>query len=773
MNNIYNNNIKLKMKEKKNNLNDDGYSINNNYKNNNENSKEDIIINNINNENFNSFRNLNDLNSNELNNNKELNIVDNIINFNKRQNIQQSKEKNNLKMEYIIESNKFDESNNQINNNNNIQIQNNNQNIEHKKNKFERENQNIKILKNLINFGDKKEKKTKKINKKTINNIQINNYNTYRNPIELTLYNDAIKRRKKLENIDNNIQKGIKLNSNKTKITNASYKVAIEHEEKIIEKKINKYSTLNKNNIICINIIGIALSLKDMKIFRELFKEKNYDENRYINNYNITDLKKIISSVDIKESRKIKEINFLIQTWLLLNPEQNEYINKDTLIGLLKIIFSPEGTIKEIESLLKKYLEAALTSGYISKKLLLEDKNNINNNQSKKNILCYPLSNKKINLKDLWPLTKYIKAFFDLKKNLIAYKTTNTLNGDKYSNLNLKHQKIQSNINKTNYTLENENNSEKNKKLFNFDKLYKNFLEKEKNKKNTLEKMRKKKEEDELKELKPKPTISKYIFNKITENELNGNKKEKGDIHDRLYKLDKTIRAKKLELIKEKEKKEKEKIDKEINSDKLSINIRLNQKRMNKSFDHPYKCRGFDQYVERNKKGRLERLRVKYLLEKSPAGEKYEEIRRKNITPPNITDIRNMRKKEYKKAIDYANKNVKNKKDMIKPEEFSDNESDGNTEYFNLQVKLPNGKIQVLKIYENDDANKVVEEFCKIHSVDRNIKNKLVSNIENCQKQFLNKDIKKNDNNKENEEEEEDEEIEEENNILFDENNQQ
>ena len=103
---------------------------------------------------------------------------------------------------------------------------------------------------------------------------------------------------------------------------------------------------------------------------------------------------------------------------------------------------------------------------------------------------------------------------------------------------------------------------------------------------------------------------------------------------------------------------------------------------------------------------------------------------------------------------------------MIKPEEFSDNESDGNTEYFNLQIKLPNSKIQTLKIYENDDANQVVEEFCKIHSVDENIKNKLVANIENCQKQFLNKDIK-NDNkeNQENEEEEE-EEIEEENNII-------
>jgi len=68
---------------------------------------------------------------------------------------------------------------------------------------------------------------------------------------------------------------------------------------------------------------------------------------------------------------------------------------------------------------------------------------------------------------------------------------------------------------------------------------------------------------------------------------------------------------------------------------------------MNKSFDEPKQLREFDEYVRRNKKGRLERLRIKYLLAKNPVGEKYEEIRKRNITPPNITDIRRMRKNEY------------------------------------------------------------------------------------------------------------------------------
>ena len=259
---------------------------------------------------------------------------------------------------------------------------------------------------------------------------------------------------------------------------------------------------------------------------------------------------------------------------------------------------------------------------------------------------------------------------------------------------------------------------------------------------------------DELKELKPKPTISKFRGNTITEKEFSLLGKQKEDIHDRLYKMDKDIKAKRQELIEEKEKLEKEKIKNEQKRNKLRINSRLSKLRMNKSFDHPQKCKGFDEFVTRNRKGRLERLRVKYLLEKTSQGERYEEIMRRNITPPNITDIRRMRQKEEKKNI----------------KENNSNESDGNDEYFNLQIKLPNGKMKTLKVYENDDPNEVVEEFCKIHSIDDNIKSKLVANIENCQRQFLMKNSE-NDFESNPEENEEEEYQDEQNNILVDEEN--
>ena len=778
-NGFINNNInEINTNLNNNNLNDNNINIlNNNQINNNdnkieqnieENKKENELMNSDNYQKFDSFKNINNLlNDNNIENNEEIEEEPkesiNIMNLDNQINKQL------FNREYLIDSTTFDEITNGKNifqqNKNKIKKSKNNKFEESKKNNIDKGNKNLKILKNLINLNSEKEKEEK--NKKIINNKskEKEDYNTYKNPIELTLYDDALKRRQKLENINKTILKGIKLNSNKTKITNASYKVAIERDEKIIEKIINKYSIyIKKNNTKYINIIGIAFSLRDMKIFRELFKPEKYNLN--INNKNLNqllNLKRIILSTKKNEIRKIKEINFLQQTWLLLNKEENkELINKDIFLGLLKIIFSPEGTIKEIEDLLNKYLEAVLVGMNLfnSKKINIDKDIKINfnkNNVVTKDILISPINNKNISYEDLWPLSKYLKTFFELKKNLIAYKATDNMNNlqkEKLYDKISKHQKIKSSIINSNYIMDNpqfqdleniphpyDKKQMKHQKInSNFDKLYQKFLEKEQNRKIALEEMRKKKEMDELKELKQKPTISKLRKNTSTEKEFSLNGKQKEDIHDRLYKMDKELKAKRQELIEEKEKLEKEKIKNEQKRNKLKINSRLNKLRMNKSFDHPQKCKGFDEFVKRNINGRLERLRVKYLLEKTPQGENYEKIMRRNITPPNITDIRRMREKEEKKNNEIN---------------YNESENDYYNEYFNLQIKLPNGKMKTLKVHENDDANEVIDEFCKIHSIDDNIKSKLVENIKLCQKQFLMRD-----NDEDNENDKEEDEIE-------------
>ena len=460
---------------------------------------------------------------------------------------------------------------------------------------------------------------------------------------------------------------------------------------------------------------------------------------------------------DEKNKRKNLEINFLEQTFLLLNSEQNNinYIHKSRLSGLLKIIYEPEGTIKEIENILYNYFEAAF---------LLKPKNK---NYDK--IYITPLLNKKITGKELWNLNKYLKNFFELKKNILAYKTINEENSEKYNSI-VEEKKKQ-------FSFE-PNSTEKNKNIkFNFNKLYQKFMEKEKNRSLNLAQLRAQKTEKELSELKQKPTISDYKNPNSADSAFYSNKGEK--IYDRLYNMDKVLKAKKLEKIEEKLKEENEKMENDKKNYKLHIDTKKNIMRMNKSFEGPQEyCKGWNEYIKRNKKAILEKLRVKYLLEKKPVGENYYEIKKRNITPPNITDIRNMEKKDLYKTMNYINRNTKNLGHKInKTELFEETQSEDNDEYFSIEIKLTNGQKKLINVYENDDPEEVVDEFCKVYSIDNNVKEKLVKNIKEFQKKFLSKtknteENNHNNNNDEHKREEEEEEEEEENiiNVNKDEN---
>ena len=226
---------------------------------------------------------------------------------------------------------------------------------------------------------------------------------------------------------------------------------------------------------------------------------------------------------------------------------------------------------------------------------------------------------------------------------------------------------------------------------------------------------------EELKELKQKPTVSKYIgagFCPIDPNPQN--------IHDKLYKMGKNIQQKKQEKIYEKQREEEEKFEKERKNFKLHLNIKENRRRMAKSFDNKKKPKGFDEYITRNKKAILEKSRIREMMEKIPCGENYEKIKRRSITPFNITDMKKRKK---------GRKNIENE------------------EFFTLQIKIPNGQLRTLKIYLKNDPYKVADEFCKIYSIKESVKKKLVKNIIECQRAYLN--------NKKYQEMEEEEELEE------------
>ena len=66
------------------------------------------------------------------------------------------------------------------------------------------------------------------------------------------------------------------------------------------------------------------------------------------------------------------------------------------------------------------------------------------------------------------------------------------------------------------------------------------------------------------------------------------------------------------------------------------------------------------------------------------------------------------------------------------------NNRNGN-EFFTLQIKIPIGKLKKIKIYKDDDANKIADEFCRIYSIKDNVKQKLIKNIIKYQNLYLKK----------------------------------
>ena len=664
-------------------------------------------------------------NMNEVSNRSTSINTNNLVENRQSSLFQDNFEQEMLKPEYLINSNTFDKIENETNNNINDNYNNNNniksnfnentynynmnrkkyniqENEKEWKNKKVLIKKNINQLKNFMLQNERAKSKSKSKSKPKKNNNVNNTYSNVSNisstsnkrPIELVLYDDAVKKRQKMENIYKNNLSKIQLDALKSKINKKSYQIAIEHDDKKIEAILNKYNNKKKG----LEIIDIALIFHELKIFRKLLQNINVNKLSNISNINEF-INRISIAINEGENRKVEELEFLEETWNMLNQDQKSGIRKEILEGLLKIIFSPVGNITDIANILKQYLQVALFGDGV----IQSDRND--------------------RVQDSLKLKKYIKHFFKLKENIIAYKNIKNYNNGTYEKI----------INENNRNLTFEPNISpdrdyratitERRKNFNFDSLYNRFIEKEKTKQSNLDQLKKNKMRAELKELKEKPTITKYYDNSF---ERDHNQ----DIHDKLYKMDRTLREKRQKQIDIKNKEEKERLEEEVKSFKLNINYRKNRQRMAKSFDNKIKPKGFDEYVNRNKKAILERNRLKTMIEKIPCGENYEKIRRRAITPFDITDMRN------------KNKNKKRNKSNSK-------DKDG---FFNLQIKIPNGKMKTIKIYMNDGPYKVADEFCKIYSIKESVKQKLIRNIIKCQKAYINKRDKE-ENNNNNEEE--------------------
>ena len=58
-------------------------------------------------------------------------------------------------------------------------------------------------------------------------------------------------------------------------------------------------------------------------------------------------------------------------------------------------------------------------------------------------------------------------------------------------------------------------------------------------------------------------------------------------------------------------------------------------------------------------------------------------------------------------------------------------------ECFNIQIKIPNGKERVIKVYLNDEPYDIADNFCKTYCLKEEIKERLAKTILNYRNIYL------------------------------------
>ena len=601
-------------------------------------------------------------------------------------------DKNN-EIEIISEDENEDESKNQ---NLKVKININNNNLDDynkiydeilRKNKdnliFKKDNNNSFKPLSQMEKRSMKKNNSNNINNSNSKSFQITEKTISKSPIELSLYKEAEKRKEKREKLEYNNMMNIMLNASKVKMSNNSHKIAINKIEKIIDDTVNKYEKDKK-----ITFINVGEILTELKILRQTFpKEENIinnnnNTNNNFNNSNYQSYKDIqLEMINTKENeiRKQKEVNFYEQLWLTLNPGNTKYIKSDILSEILKILLTPvNSNVKEISDILKQFL---LTAFFL----------NSNPDEVKKYIS--PITEKEITEEEIWPIEKLVKEFLSLKENLLAYQ------GLKHFN-----KSMQKEINNSKKELSFKPKINESSLNWNYySERLPALVEREKLRQQVLEEMKKENEEKDLKECTFKPKIN--VEKKRRKNSQN-NLKSNISIFDKLYLTDKG-KYEKLKKLKEEEEKKEEEKELEFCTFKPKL---ISQNSLKKSLNSTEKPKGFDEYQKKMREGIIKATEKKY-MEKN-IGQNYEKIKKKNIQPFNITDL----------------KKNNDKKDFKKDEQF-----------FTIQIKIPNGKERHIKVYLNEDPYDVADNFCKTYCLKNEVKERLAKTILNFRNLYLQK----------------------------------
>jgi len=255
-------------------------------------------------------------------------------------------------------------------------------------------------------------------------------------PIGDLLYEDATIKKQKLENICINEKINIKKDGNQSLISKGSVNLLLKNYEIKLNNIIEKYAKLNEGKFSITNAIQI---LWEIHILREILKYSNKNIEEISLDY-IKDITEKILDKNTKVPREIEEIEFVEQFWIKINPyyqNEKDLIEEEQLKRFLKLLFSlnEQSEINKSIGSVNKYLKTIKDP----KKENIENKeedneininndndnnNNINEENSNNKVFVSLLRKKEYRRQDIWPISKFIRVFFELKKLLSTYKSS-------------------------------------------------------------------------------------------------------------------------------------------------------------------------------------------------------------------------------------------------------------------------------------------------------------------------------------------------------------
>ena len=652
--------------------------------------------------------------------------------------------------------------------------------------------------KNVKNVKNTKNSKNTKILKNTKSYVENRRLNATVNEL---LYEDASFKKQRLENICINEEINFKKSGNQPLISKGSANLLLKNYEVKLNNTIEKYSKKYEGKFSITNVIQC---LWEIHIIRELLK--NNDKN--IEDLNLEEIKKIIEKIldkNTKGARETEEIEFIEQLWIKINPyytNENDLIEAEKFKKFLKILFSlnEQSEINKMVGTVDKYLKTINSKKKENIEIKEENNetnennknnenndnnksdeanennknnetnennknnetnendknndnniNNENNNIKEENIndktFVSIIRKKEYKKQDIWPLSKFIRVFFELKKLLSTYNTTKkekimenivkerekllTFTPDFNATSSYFRRKEKKEKNEDNASINSSiTGTNKTKKKHDFNKLYEEFMFKKRLHEQALMVLRENKERREAKMYTGRPSINRdyKIKNRKRTPEVGCSRNEF------LYKLNKDIMDNRKQKMSEEEKELKKRFS-------FKPKISTNKFLTNKSYvDGPkYKPKGAEAYIKRNRSVIQFRKRKAEEANK-PVEFNYDKILKKKAYVPRIKDLEpSTNLMERNEIQSNEAKSIKNNDNQSMSNYNNNNDNDI---YFTIKVKTVTGRVKPLKIYLNNNPIETANNFCDANNIQKNTRDKIIKKIKELKEIYQEMGIK-------------------------------